>query len=161
MTLVNQDLDTSWIKEIDDKEKLYDIFYPQEMTAVKGFAVVVSKDGNIIKLNQRRLPVSSGWVEKDSIVQFMHSTRKLIGRNFRLASMAAFHICCTADDVISDHLGQPKFISIDSLTDVAFPSTVDTFHDVASLLIIFREKKPNSTTKKVYISNSKKTRRRR
>ncbi len=161
MTLVDQDLDTSWIKEIDDKEKLYDIFYPQEMTNIKGLAVVVSKNGDIIKLNQQQLPVSSGWVEKDSIVQFMHSVRKLIGRNFRLSSMSAFHIRCTADDVISGYLGNPKFVPVDSLADVAFPSTVDTFHDVASLLMIFREKKHNSTTKKVYISNHKKTRRRR
>ena len=71
MTLVDQDLDTSWIKEIDDKEKLYDIFYPQEMTNIKGLAVVVSKNGDIIKLNQQQLPVSSGWVEKDSIVQLL------------------------------------------------------------------------------------------
>jgi len=156
----DDELDDSWITEIENEEKTYNDFYKEENEAVEIVFVYINKENKIYYVRKENILLVDKKLDKIQLIFLLKKNKIYNETKHKLISILQYNI-----DLSPEELGlylknneNYNFLSVkSSLSELKWDDSINLFKDLNSLHIIYYEDKgPRSNTKKIYINNSKK-----
>jgi len=159
-------LDTSWIQEFESVDYNYKQFYNEVVCDIKICSVYVDKNNNIENIKQETLELSrENLITKEEIIKIMKQNSVNQKKRYTLLSLLKYNIDLDASNVIH-YLKQSQkqtktdayLTIIKNIDNIPLNNTINMMQDLNTIFILFYEKQTsNNTTKKVYINNHTKT----
>lgn len=167
-----QSLDTTWIDDYEDIEKKYEMFYKENISSMNVIMIYVNSRLEIEKISKRDLELKSyNVVSKDEILEMINSHSCVGDIKYKLLSLLTYNINIAHNELkgfLESNLDNPskdEFLhSLSTLEDIMLVPSIQLFHDINSIVIVYYEKsdpikpKPkeaktkHNTTKKIFIN---------
>ena len=161
-----EELDDSWIKEIEEEEKEYNSFYREENELIKVFYVYINKENKIYYVKKEDIMLEDKKIDKTKLVFLLKKNKIHNNTNHKLISILQYNIDLSPEDLglYLKNNDNFNFLTVkSSLSELKWDDTINLFKDLNSLHILYYDdnKAKKSTTKKVYIRklNKRKSRR--
>jgi hypothetical protein len=160
-------LDTRWIQEFESVDYNYKQFYNEVVGDIKICSIYVDKNNNIENIKQEILELSrENLITKEEIIKIIKNNSTIQKKRYTLLSLLKYNIDLDASNVVhylKQRQQQPKtdayLTLVKNIDDIPLNSTINMMQDLNTIFILFYEKymTNNNTTKKVYINNHTKT----
>jgi len=155
-------LDDEWIKNFDSNDRLYQDFYKDDLYYVNLRVIYINRDNEIEKLKQESFLLSNpNYISNEEIVEILKKNSIDNDKRYSLLSILRYNITLEPDEVKHYLLnGENKdYLSvIKNIEAIQFNKTINMFHDLNDLILIFYEKtreisnqEINNKTKKIYL----------
>jgi hypothetical protein len=162
MDLEYNNLDDDWINNFENTDKLYKDFYKDDLYYVNLRVVYINRENEIDKLKQESFLMSKpNHITREEILEMLKKNSVDNDKRYSLLSILKYNIILEPNDVkfyLNDKNTQEYLSVIKNIDEVAFNKSINMFHDLNDLILIFYEKsqelkKPdaNNTTKKIYL----------
>lgn len=165
-------LDESWIKEFENIDKIYEDFYMDNVYYVNINCIYVNKNNNIEKINQERFFMKNpniisreeiiGIIKRNSLCGGQDNNSSL--QSYSLLSIIKYNIILNPEDITlflkSDdyEMYNRNFLkALRHIDSINFEKTINMFHDLNNLYIIFYEKNNAIHVNNVTINNLNQT----
>jgi len=158
-------LDTRWIQEFESIDYNYKQFYNEVVGDIKICSIYVDKNNNIENIKQEILELSrENVITKEEIIKIIKQNSINQKKRYTLLSLLKYNIDLEASNVV--HYLKQKQSSTDAyltlvknIDNIPLNNTINMMQDLNTIFILFYEKNSisNNTTKKVYINNHTKT----
>jgi hypothetical protein len=158
-------IDDSWITQIEEEEKEYNSFYKEENDTIKIVYIYINNENKIYYVRKENVILENKKLDKTKLLFLLKNNKKYNNINHKLISILQYNI-----DLSPQELGlylknddNFNFLSIKSnLSELKWDDTIHLFKDLNSLHILYYEerKTKKSNTKKIYIRNNAKLKRR-
>lgn len=158
-------LDTRWIQEFESVDYNYKQFYNEVVGDIKICSIYVDKNNNIENIKQEILELSrENLITKEEIIKIIKHNSTAQKKRYTLLSLLKYNIDLDASNVV--HYLKQKQSNTDTyltlvknIDDIPLNSTINMMQELNTIFILFYEKyiTNNNTTKKVYINNHTKT----
>jgi hypothetical protein len=158
-------LDTRWIQEFESVDYNYKQFYNEVVGDIKICSIYVDKNNNIENIKQEILELSrENLITKEEIIKIIKNNSTIQKKRYTLLSLLKYNIDLDASNVV--HYLKQKQSNTDTyltlvknIDDIPLNSTINMMQELNTIFILFYEKymTNNNTTKKVYINNHTKT----
>jgi hypothetical protein len=151
------DLDTTIIDEFEKDDELYNDFYKDKIEQINLYILYVSNNNDLFHIKKDTATLNNGKLEKDDLKNLIRQYNKYQNKKYRLISLLKWNITIEPDE-ISDYLrNENKFNfikSIRNINSVEFEDSINLFHNLNSLYLVFHErwKLLENKTKKVYLN---------
>ena len=158
-------IDEEWITQIEQEEKEYNSFYKEENETVELVYIYINKENKIYYVKKDMAVLENKTLDKTKLLFLLKNNKKYNNKQHKLISILQYNIDLSPQE-LSLYLKNEdnfNFLSIKSnLTDLKWDDTINLFKDMNSLHIIYYEesKSKKGNTKKIYIRNSAKLKRR-
>ena len=160
------ELDDSWIKEIEEEEKDYNSFYKEENETIQVNYIYIDKNSKIYFVKKEILMLEEKKIDKKKLIFLLKKNKNYNNKNHKLISILQYNIDLSPED-LGLYLKENEnfnFLTVkSSLNELKWDDSINLFKDLNSLHIIYYEESrhKNSNTKKVYIRklNKRKSRR--
>ena len=159
-------LDTRWIQEFESIDYNYKQFYNEVVGDIKICSIYVDKNNNIENIKQEILELSrENLVTREEIIKIIKQNSINQKKRYTLLSLLKYNFDLDASNVVH-YLKQKQSPKTDAyltlvknIDDIPLKSTINMMQDLNTIFILFYEKyvTNNNTTKKVYINNHTKT----
>lgn len=165
------DLDEKWITDFEEKDKLYDIFYNDDVHYVKLYCIYIDKLSNIEVVKKDNIFfIQPNYLSREELLGILKKYSTYNDIKYSVMSILKYNIDLDPTDVkfflnteLSNLPCAYEFLKpIKNIDAISFNKTITMFQDLNDLFIIFYEKDKTHTimrenmTKKIYISNSHK-----
>jgi hypothetical protein len=158
-------LDTRWIQEFESIDYNYKQFYNEVVGDIKICSIYVDKNNNIENIKQETLELSrENLITKEEIIKIIKQNSISQKKRYTLLSVLKYNIDLEASNVIhylkQKHSNTDSYLTlVKNIDDIPLNSTINMMQDLNTIFILFYEKymTNNNTTKKVYINNHTKT----
>jgi hypothetical protein len=164
-------LDDEWINSFEKTDKLYQDFYKDDLYYVNLRSLYINRDNEIDKLKQESFLLSSpNYISNEEILEILKKNSIDNDKRYSLLSILKYNIILEPDEVKNYLINKDNnnYLSvIKNIDSVSFEKSINMFHDLNDLILIFYEKSkelkepnPHSSTKKIYwrsLSCNKKT----
>ena len=164
-------LDDEWINSFEKTDKLYQDFYKDDLYYVNLRSLYINRDNEIDKLKQESFLLSSpNYISNEEILEILKKNSIDNDKRYSLLSILKYNIVLEPDEVKNYLINKENknYLSvIKNIDSVSFEKSINMFHDLNDLILIFYEKSkelkesnPHSSTKKIYLrsfSSNKKT----
>jgi hypothetical protein len=160
------ELNDDWISDFEKTDKLYQDFYRDDLYYINLKFIYVNRANEIEKIKQESFLMSiPNFISREEILQILKNSSQDNERNYSLLSILRYNVTLEVDD-IKNFLIYPnedkKFLTIiKNIDTISFEKTINMFHDLNDLILIFYEKShelkkinPNNSTKKIYIRSN-------
>jgi len=168
-------LDDDWINNFENTDKLYKDFYKDDLYYVNLRVIYINRENEIEKLKQESFLMSKpNNITREEILEILKKNSIDNDKRYSLLSILKYNIVLEPDEVklyLNNGNGEEYLSIIKNIDGVVFNKSINMFHDLNDLILIFYEKslelkKPNAnnTTKKIYLrslTSNKKTIRKR
>jgi len=158
-------LDTRWIQEFESVDYNYKQFYNEVIGDIKICSIYVDKNNNIENIKQEILELSrENLITKEEIIKIIKQNSINQKKRYTLLSLLKYNIDLDASNVV--HYLKQIQMKIDAyltlvknIDNIPLNSTINMMQDLNTIFILFYEKNAtsNNSTKKVYINNHTKT----
>jgi hypothetical protein len=151
------DLDTTIIDEFEKDDELYNDFYKDKIEQINLYILYVDNNNDLFHIKKDTATLNNGKLEKDDLKNLIRQYIKYQNKKYRLISLLKWNITIEPEE-ISDYLRNDKkfdFIkSIRNINSVEFEDSINLFHNLNSLYLVFHErwKLLENKTKKVYLN---------
>jgi hypothetical protein len=151
------DLDTTIIDEFEKDDELYNDFYKDKIEQINLYILYVDNNNDLFHIKKDTATLNNGKLEKDDLKNLIMQYIKYQNKKYRLISLLKWNITIEPEE-ISDYLRNEKkfdFIkSIRNINSVEFEDSINLFHNLNSLYLVFHErwKLLENKTKKVYLN---------
>jgi hypothetical protein len=151
------DLDTTIIDEFEKDDELYNDFYKDKIEQINLYILYVDNNNDLFHIKKDTTTLNNGKLEKDDLKNLIRQYIKYQNKKYRLISLLKWNITIEPEE-ISDYLRNEKkfdFIkSIRNINSVEFEDSINLFHNLNSLYLVFHErwKLLENKTKKVYLN---------
>ena len=160
------ELDDSWIKEIEEEEKDYNSFYKEENETIRVNYIYIDKSSKIYYVKKEILMLEEKKIDKTKLIFLLKKNKNYNNKNHKLISILQYNIDLSPEDLglyLKDN-NNFNFLTVkSSLNELKWDDSINLFKGLNSLHIIYYEDsvKKSSNTKKVYIRklNKRKSRR--
>ena len=156
-------LDTSIIDEFEQDDELYKDFYKDTIEQVNLFILYVDNNNDLFHIKKDTATLKDGKLEKSDLKSLIKQYIIYENKKYRLISMLKWNINIEPDE-ISNYLKEDNkydFIkNIRNLDSITFDDSINLFHNLNSLYLVFHErwKLLENKTKKIYLNKKLKTR---
>ena len=152
--------DSSWMNLLEEEEKDYKSFYKENIDVIKLFFTYVDSDNKIYYIKKDNLLIDNNTIGKEELIHLLKKNKNHNNKQHKLISILQYNIDLEPDDVLNYLKFKEKynFLTIVSqINDILWNDTISIFKNLNSLHIVYYEepKKKSSSTKKVYIRNTK------
>ena len=160
------ELDDSWIKEIEEEEKDYNSFYKEENETIRVNYIYIDKSSKIYYVKKEILMLEEKKIDKTKLIFLLKKNKNYNNKNHKLISILQYNIDLSPEDLglyLKDN-NNFNFLTVkSSLNELKWDDSINLFKDLNSLHIVYYEDsvKKSSNTKKVYIRKLKKRKSRR
>jgi hypothetical protein len=175
MELEYNNLDDDWINNFENTDKLYKDFYKDDLYYVNLRVIYINRDNEIEKLKQESLLMSKpNYITREEILEILKKNSVDNDKRYSLLSILKFNIVLEPYDInlyLNNKIIQDYLSVIKNIDEVVFDKSINMFHDLNDLILIFYEKSlelkkqnADNKTKKIYLrslSTNKKTIRKR
>jgi 5'-3' exonuclease len=158
-------LDTRWIQEFESIDNNYKQFYNEVVSDIKICSIYVDKNNNIENIKQEILELSrENLITKEEIIKIIKQNSITQSKRYTLLSLLKYNIDLDASNVVH-YLKQKQqsktdayLTLVNNIDNIPLNSTINMMQDLNTIFILFYEKHATgNTTKKVYINNHSKT----
>jgi hypothetical protein len=168
---VAEELDEGWIKEFEENDKNFEIFYSDDVYYVKLHCIYIDKLSNIEKVKEEKIFLNNqNFLSREEMLGILknhsfqnnikYSVMSILKYNIDIEPLDIKHFLKSKNAHSSD---QYSFLTpIKNIDSITFKKTISMFHDLNNIFIIFYEKDKTHMitrehmTKKVYLSNNHK-----
>ena len=160
------ELNDDWISEFEKTDKLYQDFYRDDLYYINLKLIYVNRANEIEKIKQESFLMSiPNFISREEILQILQNSSQDNEINYSLLSILRYNNTLEVDD-IKNFIMYPNedtnFLTIiKNIDTISFEKTINMFHDLNDLILIFYEKSqelkkinPNNSTKKIYIRSN-------
>jgi len=159
-------LNDDWILEFEEKDKLYQEFYKDNLYYINLKLLYVNRSNEIEKINQETVLMTiPNLITREEILKILKKSSQDNGRNYSLLSILRYNITLDEDDIknfLTYTQEEKNFLTnIKNIDSIFFEKTISMFQDLNDLILIFYEKSnelkkinTNNCTKKIYIHSS-------
>ena len=140
------DFDDGWIKSFEEKQK-------QSMQTLKVFYCYIDNENTMQKINQEIIDVKNKVLTKDEIVKLIIKNKK----KHELINILSFIVTN-----VNSSTDYKQFLKSIQIEDIDMSSSLRFFESTNSVFFMFKEfskKLKSNTTKRIYITPSRNTRR--
>tara|TARA_Y100000590_G_scaffold456834_1_gene608210 strand:+ start:1077 stop:1553 length:477 start_codon:yes stop_codon:yes gene_type:complete len=154
----------NWIDEFEKSEEGYNDLYKESLENIDVFLVYINKDKEIFHIKNTKLILNEGILDKANLIYTLRKYRIYNEKKYVPLSLIKYNISLEPNNVYK-YLHVPEnydFMTLERyIHSIKWEDCITMFHDINSLHIIFYEVNTHkhNTTKKVYIKNNTKTRR--
>ena len=151
------DLDTTIIDEFEKDDELYNDFYKDKIEQINLYILYVDNNNDLFHIKKDTATLNNGKLEKDDLKNLIRQYIKYQNKKYRIIYLLKCNITIEPEE-ISDYLRNEKkfdFIkSIRNINSVEFEDSINLFHNLNSLYLVFHErwKLLENKTKKVYLN---------
>lgn len=158
-------LDTRWIQEFESIDNNYKQFYNEVVSDIKICSIYVDKNNNIENIKQEILELSrENLITKEEIIKIIKQNSITQSKRYTLLSLLKYNIDLDASNVVH-YLKQKQqsktdayLTLVNNIDNIPLNSTINMMQYLNTIFILFYEKHATgNTTKKVYINNHSKT----
>ena len=138
-------------------DELYNDFYKDKIEQINLYILYVDNNNDLFHIKKDTATLNNGKLEKDDLKNLIRQYIKYQNKKYRLISLLKWNITIEPEE-ISDYLRNEKkfdFIkSIRNINSVEFEDSINLFHNLNSLYLVFHErwKLLENKTKKVYLN---------
>ena len=169
---INEELlNDEWINNFEKTDKLYQEFYKDDIYYINLQTIYVNRSNEIDKIKQESYLLSSiNYISREEILGILKRNSINNDKRYSLLSLLKYNITLEPDDITSFLKTENEytfFTSIKHIDTIKLEKSINMFHDLNDLILIFYEKSnelkesdPNNITKKIYLrslSSNKKT----
>jgi hypothetical protein len=160
------ELNDDWISDFEKTDKLYQDFYRDDLYYINLKLIYVNRANEIEKIKQESFLMSiPNFISREEILQILKNSSQDNEINYSLLSILRYNNTLEVDD-IKNFIMYPNedtnFLTIiKNIDTIPFEKTINMFHDLNDLILIFYEKShelkkvnPNNSTKKIYIRSN-------
>lgn len=156
-----EELDDSWIKEIEDEDKIYKTFYSEENEIVKLIYIYINRDNKIYYIKKDNVILDNKILDKTKLIFLLKKNKIYNSKDHKLISILQYNIDLVPQELSTYLKNNDKynFLTIkSSLSEMKWDDSIHFFKNLNSLHIIFYENsnEKKSNTKKIYIKKSSK-----
>lgn len=156
------EMDDTWISNFEKNDLLYKNYYKEDLYFVNLKLIYINKENEIDKIRQQPLLFSvPNTLLREEMIGILKKNISDDGKKYELLSILTYNITLNPDEINT-------FLMVDEYTNylktvthidrIYFEKSIQAFHDINDLILIFYEKtkssqenKPMNKTKKVYI----------
>jgi hypothetical protein len=164
-------IDVNWIKDFENEERYYTMFYPEKARSIKVDFLYVNKHKEIEKISEKVLFLrTENKITKEELIQLVKENERLDKIKYKLVSVLIYNITLKHDELRNFLHGSDKYdfmTSLKNIDDYDLQSSVNCLQSVNNMYIIYTEEDHNdgkpkmANTKRVRFNIvDKKTRRR-
>lgn len=171
MTSEYYNLDDEWINNFENTDKLYQDFYKDDLYYVNLKLIYVNRNDDIDKIKHETFLMSKpNFISREEILYILKNNSIDFGKRYTLLSILKYNICLEPDEIknyLSNNIDTNNYLTIiKHIDEIKFEKSINMFHDLNDLILIFYEKSNelrtinlNNLTKKIYFNtfNNKKT----
>jgi hypothetical protein len=166
MDLEYNNLDDDWIDNFEKTDNLYKDFYKDDLYYANLRVIYINRENEIDKLKQESFLMSKpNHITREEILEILKKNSIDNNKRYSLLSILKYNILLEPDDIslyLESGNGQEYLTIIKNIDSITFDKTINMFHDLNDLILIFYEKSEelkktdvNNTTKKIYINSLK------
>ena len=138
-------LNDDWILEFEEKDKLYQEFYRDNLYYINLKLIYVNRSNEIEKINQETVLMTiPNLITREEILKILKKSSQDNGRNYSLLSILRYNITLDEDDVkkfLTNTQEDKNFLTIiKNIDSIFFEKTISMFQDLNDLILIFYEK---------------------
>jgi hypothetical protein len=144
-------LNDDWIVQFEQNDKLYQDFYKENIYYTNLLFFYVNGDFEIVKIKQEPFLMSiPNCITKQEMQGIILNAQVDNKVKYKLLSVIKYNINLNSEDV---HLFLNNtdvfnfFTPVNAVSDVYFDKSIQMFHDLNDLIIIFHEKSNNNNNK--------------
>ena len=165
----NEVLDEEWINEFDKTDKLFQDFYLDDIYYTEIHFVYINTSNDIEKIKEDHFLLSNpNYISREEILGLLKRNTNINKKKYSLLSILKCNITLKPEEVknflkshnLTDYLDN-FLVPIKNIDAITFEKTINMFHDLNDLILIFYEKSqelkkinPNNSTKKIYIRSN-------
>lgn len=170
MEVEYNNLDDEWINEFNKTDKLYEDFYKDDLYYINLRVIYVNRENEIDKItHESYLMKNPNKILNEEILEILKKNSIDNDRRYTLLSILRYNINLEPDDIknyLKDGENKDYLSVIKNIDTITFERTINMFHDLNDLILIFYEKSKelkkhvNNLTKKIYLrslSSNRKT----
>jgi hypothetical protein len=159
-------LDNRWIQEFELTDKHYKKFYNEVVDNIKISSIYVDKNNNIENIKQETLHLSrENLITKEEIIKKIKHNSYNQNKRYTLLSLLKYNVELETSNVIhylkkGNKTKEDNYLTLlTNIDNIPLKNTIDMMQDLNTIFILFYEKShtSNNTTKKVYMHNHTKT----
>lgn len=159
-------LDNDWITDFEKIDKNYENFYKEDLQYIRIHCIYVDLNDSIQKITEEKIFFNNlNSISRDEILGILKKNSVVENRKYNISSILKYNIDLEPLDMKDFFKKDYNFLTvIKNIDTIPLNKTINMFHDLNNLFIIFYEKEDNkkishSQTKKINIISHKKTQR--
>ena len=157
-------LDDNWIIDFENKDKLYQDFYKDDIYFTNINFIYVNQENEIEKIISENFIMSTpNYITREEIIRILKKKSLNCENNkkYTLLSLLKYNISLNLEDVTTflkvKSYSDDFLISIKNIDTIKFDKTINMFQDLNDLFFIFYEKSDKkeikNITKRVYFKS--------
>jgi hypothetical protein len=165
MEIEYNELNDDWINNFEKTDKLYQDFYKDDLYYTNLKIIYVNRENEVEKIKQESfLMTTPNYISREDILEILKKNSIDNDRRYRLLSILKYNITLDCEDIkgfLKNDLNEPFLCIIKNIDAVTFEKSINMFHDLNDIILIFYEKSnelkvydPNNTTKKIYLKST-------
>jgi len=171
MNVDDSKLNDDWIKNFEKTDKLYQDFYKSDLYYVNLKFLYINRENEIVKIRQEPFLMSKpNYISREEILQILLKYSFVDNFRYSLLSILLYNFTLEPADIKNyltyknDTKTKDNYIKvIKNIDAITFEKTINMFHYLNDLILIFYEKQKyekkqqtdntntNNSTKKVYL----------
>jgi hypothetical protein len=147
------DIDTTWIEDLESENK----FFMQKIDELEILSIYVTWDSDIQTISKETIALATPSIlTSEELVGIVQKRKIRLGTHYALKEIMLYNISNTQDSLLEL---SPRNI----FKDIHLNDSISYFKDLNSLVLVFSDKptRSDSLTRRVFLSRSKRTTRRR
>lgn len=154
-------LDTNWITEFELNDKDYIKFYNEDVYDIKICSIYVDGENNIENIKEECLLLKQqNIISREEIIHVIKKNSFKDKKRYTILSLLKYNVDIEAPN-IKHYLKNNKdfLVPVKNIDTIPLKKTISMFQNLNTIFIVFYEKptSTNNQTKKVYITNHTKT----
>lgn len=164
MEIEYNNLDDEWINDFEKTDKLYKDFYKDDLYYVNLKIIYINRDNEIDKIRLESFLMSKkNIITHEEVLEILKKNSTDNDKMYTLLSMLRYNINLEPYEIenyLKNEDNKEYLTVIKNIDTITFEKSINMFHDINDLILIFYEKSkeikkkdPNNSTKKIYLRN--------
>ena len=152
------ELDIEWFEKQEEIERAYDIFYEKPLNSV-WISILYVNNNNVVHVTRKQHTVYNNNLTHNDIDEIISKHRILNGTKYRFYAMAKFNVTISPKQILNSDYTTNYFTTLEQLQDITFNDTISYLEDDNELFIVLTSQENSSTTRRIRLIHTQKTRR--
>lgn len=149
-----EELDDSWIKEIDEDEKIYNKFYTSSPNYVNLYITYLNHNNSIIHIKTTTASLSNNVFSKNKLIYYISKHSRFHNKRYSCFDIVKYNIDINSkqiNDFMEGRYYPSNYLTqVSKINDIYWKNSVEILHSINSLYIFYKplKKSTNKTNNK-------------
>ena len=151
-----EELDDTWIKEIDEEEKIYNKFYTSAPNYVNVYIVYLNNENSIVHIKTSTISLNDSILSKNKLVYYISKYSYFHKKHYRCIDMLTYNIDVNSkqitnfiENTTTNTLSSTNYLKqVDKINDIYWKNSVEILHSINSLYMFYKPTVKSSNRKK-------------